>query len=151
MPTFRFRLTPVLHLRENARDERRAALADALRAEMVLAEQMAEKHGEIATLGAALAKERGVGEINVERMIQGQRYQALLRAELAMLEEQARKVAEEVERRRELLVAADRDVRVLEQLREKQRARFMYEEAQRETKFLDDVAGQRAGAWEWPG
>lgn len=151
MPTFRFRLTPVLHLRENARDERRAALADALRAELVLAEQMAEKHGEIATLGAALAKERGVGEINVERMIQGQRYQALLRAELAMLEEQARKVAAEVERRRELLVAADRDVRVLEQLREKQRARFMYEEAQQETKFLDDVAGQRAGAREWPG
>lgn len=151
MPTFRFRLTPVLHLRENARDERRTALADAQRAERLLAEQIAEKRTEITKLVTELAREGAVGEIHVERMIQGQRYQALLRAEQAMLEGQARQVAEEVERRRELLVAADRDVRVLERLREKQRARFDYEESRREIKFLDDVAGQRAGAREWPG
>ncbi|MDZ4782429.1 MAG: flagellar export protein FliJ [Planctomycetia bacterium] len=150
MPTFRFRLTPVLHLRENARDERRAALAEAMRAEEVLAEQMAEKRVQIVTLGGELAKERAIGEINVERMIQGQRYQAILRAELAMLGEQAKRVTAEVERRRELLVAADRDVRVLEQLREKQLERFVMEEARREIKFLDDVAGQRAATREWP-
>ncbi len=150
MPTFRFRLTPVLHVREAARDERRAALADAMQAEAVLAKQMNEKKGQIAALVHELTKERAVGEINVERLIQGQRYEALLRAELAMLGEQARKVTAEVERRRELLVVADRDVRVLERLREKQRERFLVEEEHREIKFLDDVAGQRAGAREWP-
>lgn len=150
MPAFRFRLTPVLHVREATRDERRAALADAMKAETVLAEQIQDKQGQIALLMQELTKERSVGEINVERLIQGQRYEALLRAELTMLGEQARRVAAEVERRRELLVVADRDVRVLERLREKQHARFLVEEEHREIKFLDDVAGQRAGARERP-
>ena len=37
---------------------------------------------------------------------------------------------------------------LLEKLREKQWDRFQQEEAMRETKFLDDVAGQRHGARE---
>lgn len=148
MPSFSFRLTPVLHLRESARDERRSAFADALRAEEILHEQIAEKRLQIASMVKELTQARAAGEIRVERLIQGQRYEALLRAELMMLMDQAKKVAAEVERRRELLVVADRDVRVLEKLREKQWTRFQQEEAARETKFLDDVAGQRHGARE---
>lgn len=148
MPTFSFRLTPVLHLRESARDERRSAFADALRAEAILHEQIAEKRREIAATVKELIAARGTGEIQVERLIQGQRYEALLRAELMMLLEQAKQVAAEVERRRESLVAADREVHVLEKLREKQLRRFQQEEARREVKFLDDVAGQRHGARE---
>ncbi len=148
MPSFTFRLTPVLHLRESARDERRAALADALRAEGILQEQIEEKRREIAAMVRELTKARAAGEIQVERLIQGQRYEALLRAELMMLFEQFKKVSAEVERRRELLVVADRDVHVLEKLREKQLLRFRQEEERREIKFLDDVAGQRAGARE---
>lgn len=150
MPPFRFRLTPVLHLREAARDERRAALADALRAEALLSEQMDDKRGQIAALAAEMAKARSAGLVNVARLIQGQRYEALLRAELAALAEQARQVAAEIERRRELLVAADRDVRVMEKLRDREQERFLAQQANRETKFLDDVAGQRAGARERP-
>ncbi len=148
MPTFRFRLAPVLRLREAARDERRAALGDALQAEQILAGQIAEKEAEIAALMRELIKARLSGEIRVEKIIQGQRYEALLRAECAMLREQARKVAAEVERRRELLAAADREVRVLEKLREKQLERFQFEEQRRENLFLDDVAGQRFAARE---
>jgi flagellar FliJ protein len=150
MPRFRFRLAPVLNLSESARDDRRASLAEAMRAEAILAEQIEAKRQEIAALVRELTVARAAGKVNVERVIQGQRYEALLRAELAMLQDQARKVAAEVERRRELLVAADRDVRVLEQLRDKQLDRFRKEEEHRETIFLDDIAGQRFGAREGP-
>jgi flagellar export protein FliJ len=148
MPSFRFRLSPVQKLRESVRDERRASFGDALRAQGILDEQMAAKRAEIASMVKELTVARGAGKIQVERLIQGQRYEALLRAELMMLLEQAKKVAAEVERRRELLAAADRDVRVLEKLRETQYQRFLQEEAGREIKFLDDVAGQRFGARE---
>jgi flagellar export protein FliJ len=47
-------------------------------------------------------------------------------------------------RRREALVAADREVRTLEKLRESQHERFRREEETRETKRLDEVAGRRA-------
>jgi flagellar export protein FliJ len=53
-------------------------------------------------------------------------------------------VGAEIERRREVLVEADRDVRVLEKLREKQTERHRYEENRREIRQLDEVAQLRA-------
>ena len=52
-------------------------------------------------------------------------------------------MAEEIERRRQTLVQANRDVRVLEKLREKQAGRHRQEEDRRETKVLDEVAGRQ--------
>ena len=42
-----------------------------------------------------------------------------------------------------MLVVADRDVRVLEKLREKQARRHRLEEDRQEAKRLDEVAGRR--------
>jgi len=51
-------------------------------------------------------------------------------------------LAEEIERRRQALVAADREVRLLEKFREKLQLRHRQEEAVADMKELDDLAGR---------
>ena len=53
-------------------------------------------------------------------------------------------MAAEIERRRQALVEADREVRVLEKLRERQLEQHRREEELRETKRLDEVVTQQA-------
>jgi flagellar FliJ protein len=60
-------------------------------------------------------------------------------------------VATEIEKRREALVDADRDVRSLEQLREAQLERHREEQERRQMKVLDEVAlrgfGREESEW----
>jgi flagellar export protein FliJ len=67
----------------------------------------------------------------------------VLGAQLKVIDEQAVKLAAEMEKRRQALVAADREVRVLEKLRETWQARHKHEEQVMEMKDLDEVAGRR--------
>ncbi len=53
-------------------------------------------------------------------------------------------MATEIERRRQALVEADREVRVLEKLRERQAEQHRREEDLQEAKRLDEVAAQQA-------
>ena len=61
------------------------------------------------------------------------------------LSQQEKAVAAEIEKRREALAEANREVRVLEKLKEKQHHRYQQEENRREIKLLDEAAGQRLG------
>jgi flagellar export protein FliJ len=86
----------------------------------------------------------GPGAIDVDQLIEAQRYELNLRAQQRQLEQQRQAVAAEIERRRQALVAANRDVRVLEKLRDKQAVRHQQDENRRDIKLLDEVAQQRA-------
>ena len=90
------------------------------------------------------------GTIDVDQLVEAQRYELSLRAQQRQLNQQRQAVAAEVERRREALVDANREVRVLEKLRERQARRYRREENRREIKQLDEVAGQRAARKERP-
>jgi flagellar FliJ protein len=138
MPSFRFRLATLLRLREAARDERRARLAEAYRAAEIL---VARRHDAQAELEALLQRQRrqAVGAVSVDALLEVHRYQDVLRGQIAQLGVQQAAVDAEAERRRQLLVEADRDVRVLEQLRDQQSQRHRLAEAGREQKLLDEV------------
>ena len=75
-------------------------------------------------------------------MIQAQRYQAVLQADRQALDDQAAVVAEEIERRRAAVVAADREVRILEKLHDRQEARHRQKELKEEIKQLDEAAAR---------
>jgi flagellar export protein FliJ len=68
--------------------------------------------------------------------------------ELKHFGQQRETVLGEVARRRELLVEADREVKILEKLREKQAQRRLQDDDLQEMKRLDEVAGQRHTAEE---
>jgi flagellar export protein FliJ len=143
MARFKFRLASVLRLREAARDERHVRLAEALRAEEVLRTRHAELEGEMAQVQHG-QRRRSVGPLDVDALADTHRYAAVLRAEIRVVHEQQQALGVEVERRRQALVAADREVRVLEKLRDKQHQRVRESERANENRQLDEVAGTRA-------
>ena len=145
MARFRFRLQTLRRLREIHRDEQRARLATAYEAERILT---AQREGVIAETAALADSQRQLmqqGALDVTLLLASQRYKQALEAQIRTLTEQAAKLAEEVERRRQTLVEADREVRVLDKLEERKRDLHREASQRAETKVLDEVASTR---WE---
>jgi flagellar FliJ protein len=139
-----FRLQSVLKLRNAARDERRKSLADALRAESIVSEQMERLAGEIEEMREASRAAAAPGVIAVERLLSFNRHELLLFANLRELAEKKRKILLEVDVRRRALIEADRDVKAIEKLRERQDREQQLKEDQREQAELDQTALMRS-------
>ena len=143
MAKYRFRLQTLQKVREAHRDQQRAALAEAFRAEQLLAENRAELVIEEQQL-RELQREATSGQyLDVNRLLEAQRYELLLKAQSMELAKQAILLAAETERRRQLLVEADREVRVLEMLDERNRQTHERNQQRAETKRLDEAATVR--------
>lgn len=145
MARFKFRLQTLRRIREIHRDEQRGRLATAFEAERILQRQRDELSAEAAEHLESQRRGMREGALDVNWMLTTQRYQLALEAQAKVLAEQAAKLAEEVERRRVAVVEADREVRVLDKLEERQRKQHQIAVVRAETKLLDEVASVR---WE---
>ena len=145
MARFNFRLQTLRRLREIHRDEQRGRLATAYEAERILAEQRKAVVAETTALVDSQRQLMQQGSLDVTQLLTAQRYQLALEAQNRKLADQAAKLAEEVERRRQSLVEADREVRVLDKLEQRKRQQHREASQRAETKVLDDVATTR---WE---
>ena len=137
---FHFRLETLLRLRIAERDERRADLAKALRAEELLRAEEQRLQAEQASLAEHERKLKAPGAANIDALLHAHRYELVLVAQSRQLATQMAQVAAETERRRQALVEADRQVRVLEKLRERQAAAFKIREERQEAKRYDEMA-----------
>jgi flagellar export protein FliJ len=144
MPPFRFRLQTLERLREAARDACREQLADALRVDDRLREQETELQTQIA-LARSLQIVPAGGRVDVDRLLQAQRYEASVTLEVRHVQDQRKQLAAEIERRRAALVEADREVKSLEKLKEARLAEHRQQEQRQEMKLLDEVAGRPRG------
>lgn len=142
MALFRYRLAPMLRLRENERDRCRIELAEAQREESRIAACVSRLNEELVLLQRRMQQAAGPGRVDIERMRNAQRHQQQLKADLQQMEIKRREAEAEVDRRRHTLLEADRQVRTLEMHREQQLARHRLEEHKRETKRLDEFAIQ---------
>lgn len=135
-----FRLATLLKLRLDERDRRRLELAQAEEAERLLSEQQTAAENDLREHRLQVGKMTQAGRLNVEAVLQANRYEIVLRGRIRELTAQHEQVAAEVERRRQVLVEADRQVKVLEKLRENQEAAAVVAELSREAKELDEAA-----------
>ncbi|MDA7979122.1 MAG: flagellar export protein FliJ [Pirellulales bacterium] len=142
MTRFKFRLATLLKLRETERDERRGEYMEALRAVDVVRSQQASLESELEALRAARRVQTGV--LNVDLMIQSSQHELLLRAQVDLLDKQSADIQAEAERRRAKLLEADRAVKVLEKLRDRQSQRFTEELWRQEGQALDEVSQSQA-------
>jgi flagellar protein FliJ len=152
MANFQFRLATLLRLREAGRDERRRHLAEAQRAEQLIEERIAAIDDELAAARGQYVDAARATNVNVDLLTDMARYEMILKAQRQSADQQRQAVAVEVQKRRSALVAADRDVQVLEKLRETQHQKHEEEEALKEFKRLDELAVMRHGrkeALEW--
>ena len=143
MKAFHFRLTTLQKLREAERQRRQLELAQALEAERILNDQIAEIRREIAAAKNSVREKSQPGEINVDALLELQRYGLQLRAQALTLAQQLEQVRVETERRRQVLVEADRQVQTLDKLRDQQWQTHQREELHREQKIIDEMAQKR--------
>lgn len=140
---FRFRLEKVLKVRRRALEQRTREVAEAGRAHQRCVEReaaLAEAYGRLsasapATAGAVLDV-RDLAELAIRlRRLADERREAAQVTRLA---------ANELERQRQLLTVAWRDVEVLRKLEERRRAQWEEEQRRDEARLLDEVGGLRA-------
>jgi flagellar export protein FliJ len=143
MAKYKYRLETLQKVREAHRDQQRASLAEAFRAEQVLAENRAQLVAEEEALRELQRSATAGHYLDVNRLLEAQRYDLLLKAQSQQLAKQAVLLAAETERRRQALVEADREVRVLELLDERHRRAHQLEAERKETKRLDEAATVR--------
>ncbi len=140
MPQFRFRLQTLLKVRLAQRDERREALAKAIQAQGIIEERITDVDQEIQAARTAQRNGAKPGPINVDGLMNLGRHEVTLRAEINRLQKQKQQVSAERERLRAALIEADRALRVLEKLKERQLQDFQRVEAMRDAKTMDEVA-----------
>jgi flagellar protein FliJ len=142
-PTKAFRLSTLLRLRENARDQCRQELAESHRKDEEIGRRLDRLDAQRRNLQEEERRTAAPGAVDVDRLREAGRYAGELRARRAELERRRASLAEEIRRRRLALVEADRGVRVLEKLRERQEERCRREEDRRQAKQLDEAAVRR--------
>lgn len=146
MTGFAFRLQPLLKLRIAKRDRCREELANAFRADQILQQQMESVREEIQRTRHSSREGSQPGRVAVDHLLHTHRYELLLRSQVQQLAAQRQQVAEEIERRRQALVDGDREVRILEKLREAQYREYWQEENRRELRQMDEVALRRVAS-----
>jgi flagellar export protein FliJ len=143
MTPFRFRLEALLRIRRSARDEGRRHLAQALDAQSTLERNVHAVDQELLALKERARQAARPGAVDLDHLIQAQRYEATLGGQRRLFAQQQQQLTAEIERRREALLAADRQVRVLEHLRDRQHQCHHAQHLRREAKELDELAGRR--------
>lgn len=146
MSSFHFRLATLLRLRETTRDQCRVQLAEVQRIDTELQSQLVQLDAEQSQLRRDCRKAAGPGTVDLPRLVEFQRYASELEIRLADIQRQRQTLATEIEKRREALLEADRDVRTIEKLRELQAQAHRQETERQESKQLDEAALQAAGA-----
>ncbi len=144
MTGFVFRLQALLELREAERDRRRDELGRAIRAEQILARQIDALQQTVQQTRRHLGRASRPGPVDVAQLLDTQRYELVLRAQIEQMQQQHQRIVDEVARRRDAVVEADRAVRVLEKLRAHRRAEYLAHQAKIEQRELDEVALRRA-------
>ena len=144
MRAFQFRLQTLQRIREQLRDaaQRQLAEAEQRRTELQQCEQ--DVRGELQGLETHMRKAISKPAVDVDRVMDGHRHQISLQARLAELDQAIAKANEEVAQCRHKLVEADRDVKVLEKLHERQLEAHTKQLAAHEAKLLDEAAAIRA-------
>lgn len=150
MPTFRFNLQAVLEQRERIEDERQRALGELLA-------KMAEHEREIQALDQTvksaaqdLRDNRLVGKVDVAFIAGHRRFVLSVERKASAIIQKMALLQREIDQARQLLIAAARDVKVIEKLRERKLAAWKAKLATAEQNEIDEV-GARVAVMQWTG
>ena len=143
-PKFVFTLEPLLEIRRRAEKDKQRAVAAVQQRIGVLVRQVQEAQGVIAAQNRQLANENLVGRLDLTFISHEKRYVGSL---LVMIAQCLQKMAVEetaLAAARQELLAAARDRKIIEKLKEKQYARWREEQAKIEAAFMDEIGTQLA-------
>ncbi len=131
-----------MKLRELERDQRRARLTEAEQAGAILDQQQEE----LAQLEQQVHQSRREAAtpsgLDVTRLLSAGRYQLLLEAQGRTVEDQRKLLQQELEKRRGAVVEANRNVKTLRKLNEREEQVRREQDQRREVRQLDELATQ---------
>jgi flagellar export protein FliJ len=128
-------------LRENLRDEHRQQLGVAQQAADLIRDRIAGLYQQIAE--SRRDNRADARLLNIDRLLDADRFETTLAAQLLAAQEQHQLAETEVDRRRQILVESDREVKTLEKLRHHQAMRHQLDDQRRQAKQLDTIAIER--------
>jgi len=137
---FKFRLDPVLKIRENDRAQKQAELGRAYEAVRIVENKLKEVQTEIVSNSELGRQAIQQGRISVDYLLAVRRHEAFLLAQQSDVQTSLQQIRLVIEERRLALIEADKKVKVLEKLREKQKSKHLQEEALAEMKQMDEIA-----------
>ena len=119
MSIFKFRLQGLLRLRESQRDEARLLLADLLRQDALLIDDRAALDGAAASARTDVGT-TAPGPVDLRRHRELQSYESDIRHRRQSIDGARRALEPQIAERRQSLAAAQRELRLLEQLAERE-------------------------------
>jgi len=138
MRRFVFKLDRVLNYRVAVEEEKKRVLADAQRAVATQREHIRIIEAEIDRQMSQL-RSRSVASVDVRDLAARRSYINYLRAALSSAYEALEFLKGQLAERRDELIAASKERKVLERVREKRFGEYMYEEDREEQKFIDEI------------
>ena len=143
MARYRFQLESLQKFREAHRDQMRARLAEAIYAQTVLEEQTKAITREINEIAISQRATLQSDNVNINALVDRQRYELILKAQITTIQNQGETLTIETERRRTALAEADQQVRVLEKLDDRRREEHRQSEAKKEDERLNEISMQQ--------
>jgi len=141
---FTFRLEPLIKIRKNVLQECQAALAKVYEERRLLEEKLLDIENQLAEGTATARSLMQPGQtVNVDYLLGIRRQEMFLLANQNVVMQDIQKVDEEIERCRAAVVAANKEVKIIEKLKEKRYEQYLEEEKREETKTMDEIAGNR--------
>jgi flagellar FliJ protein len=141
---FTFRLEPLISSRYNVLKERQSELAKAYEARRILEESIQDIDRQLEEGIAAARNLMQEGQtVRVESLLGFRRQEMFLRGQHSELMQKMQMVDEEIERCRRAVVVANKELKIVEKLKEKRYEKYLEEENKAETKVMDEIAGNR--------
>lgn len=138
---FQFRFAALLQLHRQTRDDAGISVGQANAAVSRIDEQSREVEEKRASLRAN--NDQRVGAISVDALLANGRYDLQLQADLASLHQTKQQLLQELDRRKQALAEAEAEVKRFERLEEKDRLKFLAEQAKYEQTQLDEATSRR--------
>ncbi len=136
---FKFSLEAVLQVRSRKLEQAQLSLAESLRAIREIEDRLARVDWRRRTGNEEMHRRSGEG-ISADEFILRRMYLNGLLAQSRQLKEELQKCRETAEKKRRELVAADKEKKMVERLKEQAYIRYGQEAKARETKALDEFA-----------
>lgn len=141
---FRFRLEPLIAIRDNVLKEKQGELAKAYEARRIVEEKRREIESELeSTRASGRQVISGGGQVNVEYLLGMRRQEMFLVAERDDCDQKIRMIDEQIELRRQAVVEANKELKIVEKLKEKRKERYDTEQARLDTVLMDEIASNK--------
>ncbi|MDR2757184.1 MAG: flagellar FliJ family protein [Planctomycetaceae bacterium] len=141
--TFRFRLEPLITIRDNILKEKQGELATAYEARRIVEEKQQALEHELAENIAAGRQRLQIGTVDIEFLLGLRRHEAYLNAQINVVQEHLRQINEEIEHRRNAVLEANKELKIIEKLKEKQYEKYQTEENRKETIRIDEITRKK--------